>query len=183
MFLTTRLWINYLYSFTFSFIYKKMVSYTCNIYLVSMCWICTYYLRFLRFSMLINIILIKKSVLDNKIMRAVSRGMLLFLDSQLCGRCFNLSKALQCFWISIPDILKKKRKSGFNGPSKHLPVQSQQWKRSKKVWNMWYFIVQDTLKTFYNFKNKQKVYEVMFFDKQNNIYSGSLFNALYTETC
>ena len=107
MFLTTRLWINYLYSFTFSFIYKKMVSYTCNIYLVSMCWICAYYLRFLRFSMLINIILIKKSVLDNKIMQAVSRGMLLFLDSQLCGRCFNLSKALQCFWISIPDILKK----------------------------------------------------------------------------
>ena len=47
---------------------------------------------------------------------------------------------------------------------------------------MQYFIVQDTLKTFYNFKNKQKVYEVMFFDKQNNIYSGSLFNALYTET-
>ena len=47
---------------------------------------------------------------------------------------------------------------------------------------MWYFIVQDTMKTFYNFKNKQKVYEVMFFDKQNNIYSGSLFNALYTET-
>ena len=48
---------------------------------------------------------------------------------------------------------------------------------------MWYFIVQDTLKTFYNFKNKQKVYEAMFFDKQNNIYSGRLFNALYTETC
>ena len=39
----------------------------------------------------------------------------------------------------------------------------------------------DTLKAFEDFKNKQKVYEVMYFDMQKCVYSESWLNTLFTE--
>ena len=41
--------------------------------------------------------------------------------------------------------------------------------------------LKDTLKAFDDFKNKQIVYEVMFFDRLKYVYSESGFNALYIE--
>ena len=39
----------------------------------------------------------------------------------------------------------------------------------------------DTLMALEDFKNKQKVYEVMFFDTWKYVYSESVFNTLYIE--
>ena len=41
--------------------------------------------------------------------------------------------------------------------------------------------LKDTLKAFDDFKNKQIVYEVMFFDRLKYVYSESGFNVLYIE--
>ena len=41
--------------------------------------------------------------------------------------------------------------------------------------------LKDTLKAFVNFRNKQQVYEVMFFDMKKYVYSEIVFNTLYIE--
>ena len=41
--------------------------------------------------------------------------------------------------------------------------------------------MEDTPKVFDDFKNRQKTYEVMFFDTQNYTYSENLFNILHIE--
>ena len=42
-------------------------------------------------------------------------------------------------------------------------------------------VLKNTLKAFNHFKNNQKVYEVMFFDMEKYVYSGSVLNTLYIE--
>ena len=42
-------------------------------------------------------------------------------------------------------------------------------------------MLKDTLKAYNNFKNKQKAYEVMFYDIDTYVYFVSLFNTLYIE--
>ena len=73
--------------------------------------------------------------------------------------------------------------SRFNGKiSDRTAVKHKAFEKNTEIrWPLYRVAVKDTWKTFDDFKNKWKLYEVMFFDMQKCLYSESVFNKLYVE--